>query len=373
MPADIDGISFDSGFEGGSLDRLVRLGLNWYQVMLRPDASSYYYFRIRGCRGREIIFECNPPVLPAFARCPMEKRGGWPPYQAPYDGAIPLVSHDGREWFPVAHCEKTWYYQNSYRFRQAFAEDEAYICKTWPYLYRDLLEWLGTLEKDPAVRVGDIGKSRNGVVQPLLTITENPEAREMVVLIAREDADENGGSPGIEGLVGRLLAPDCRPVLARCVFQVVPMVCIDGVIAGARHSAGYSYGGFHWHEEPAPAEIENVRRAIRSWVAGGYRLKLAGKLHAGSGYGRGMKKYQDLKTASAELRDILSRDTDEHWRAVPEDLQIRPRGLFERFLLDDFGFSFTFATHIQGADPGEARLSGEGLARNIARWLMSGR
>ena len=59
-------ITFDSDFEGGSLDRAIKMGENWYHLKLRPDTWYYFSCRIRGCKGKNIIFEitcgdnCNP-------------------------------------------------------------------------------------------------------------------------------------------------------------------------------------------------------------------------------------------------------------------------------------------------------------------------
>ena len=362
-------IVFDADLESGSMDRVVRLGVDWYQVMLRPNVTNYFYFRAKGCRGREIIFECRPRILPVFAKCPMAGKGVWPPDEPPYSGAFPLVSYDQKTWSKVDHCENTWDYERSYRFRHTFTEDVAYLCKTYPYTYSDVRSWLQSIEDNPCVKVGSVGRTRTGVIEPLLTITENPAARDLVVLIAREDCDENGGSLGIEGVVRRLLAPECKAVRQRYVFQIVPMVSIDGVIAGARHSAGYSYGGCHWHEESSPAEIENVKRAIAEWVGQGYRLRLAGKLHAGSVYGEGMLESQDVLASNPALMDALTQYRDEYWRGIHTPLAIRPKGLFERFMLDAFKFGDTFATHIQAPTPENARRCGEGLMRNIELWL----
>ncbi len=98
-----------------------------------------------------------------------------------------------------------------------------------------------------------------------------------MVLIGREDADECGGSFGVEGLVNYLLC-EGKELLQKYVFKIIPMVGIDGVIAGVTHSAGYGYSGKNWHKKPAPDEIENAKNAIRKWVAIGGELVLAGKL-----------------------------------------------------------------------------------------------
>ena len=377
MEREAEGVTFDADFDNGSMDRMVRLGVNWYHLMLRPDTSFFFHFRVRGGQGREIIFEFAQQEKTSNAQCPLSGRkppaaAARPSWPQPCE-AKPYVSYDGRTWSPVDHMEQDFRFPRTFRFTHRFAADEAFVCCAHPYKHGDMKEWLATIEEDPRVEVGSLGESRNGVDQPLLTITGDRASRDLVVLIAREDSDEPLGSWGIEGVVRRLLAEESKGLLQRYTFKIAPMVCVDGVIAGATHSAGYGYGGWRWHEEPAPAEIENVKRALRGWIGGGYRLKLAGKLHSGHALLPTQEEAansQNVLTSSPEIRDALTRHTDECWIGKVSDLQIRPLGYFERFLLDTFGLSHTFATHIQGATPENARRCGEGLMQNIAAWLM---
>ena len=368
-----DELVFDADFENGSMDRMVRLGADWYHLMLRPDTWFFFHFRVRGCRGREIIFEFTRREITANAQCSMGKGAPyeWPPSE-PYPEMTPFVRYEGGEWHRADYMETDKRFPRSYRFRHTFAEDEAYVCYTHPYTHSDMLAWVETVSEDPRVEVESLGTSREGVSQPLLTIAGDQASKDLVVLIAREDSDEPLASWGIEGVVRRLLSDECRDLLQRFTFKIAPMVCVDGVIAGATHSAGYGYGGGRWHEEPAPAEIENVKRAIHEWVEQGYRLKLSGKLHGGYGLRSTQEvalSAQDTLTSSLAVQEALKRHTDEFWVGMPTELKIKPKGFFERFMLDAFGFSDTFGTHIQGATPENARLCGEGLARNMAGWL----
>ena len=374
-----DGLAFDADFESGSMDRMLRMGANWYYLFLRPDEYAFFYFRVKGCKGREIIFEFERTEKAGGGECPIcaSKPSILPaPSAAPCSpepaGPKPRVSYDGKTWDVVEHMEKDPRFPRRYRFVHTFREDVAYVCYTQPHTYSDMQAWLETVKENPLVKAETIGESRNGVAQPLLTITADAAAKDLVVLIAREDSDETLGSWGIEGLVQRLLAPESRDVLKRHTFKIVPMVSVDGVLAGTTHSAGYGYGGGLWHLDPSPAEIENVKRAIREWVAQGYRLKLAGKLHGGSYLTSSQEpalKYQDTLVMTDALSDALSRYTDDYWVGRPNPLQIRPPGFFERFILDAFGIENIFATHIQAATPENARRCGEGLMKNIAAWL----
>jgi len=362
-----DKIKFDANFENGSMDRMVRMGPDWYHLMLRPDSWHFFHFRVRGCRGREIIFEWSNQEIVAYDERPA--KGTIRP--VPLKLWVPVVSYDGKTWQRVDHAEVDPRFPRNYRLVHKFTENEAYLCYGHPYTHRDLLAWLETIKKNPSVKLESIGRSRNGMEQPLLTITGNNSSRDMVVLLAREDSNETLGSWGIEGVVRRLLAAESKEVRQRYIFKIVPMVGVDGVIAGAMHSAGYGYGGGRWQEEPAPAEIENVKRAIKKWVSQGYRLKLAGKLHGWDALcDRDRHDHQDIGASNPAIRDMLMRYTDEFWYATPTELQIRPRGLFERFILDEFASGNTFFTHIQGATPEGARRCGEGLMKNIGMWLL---
>lgn len=365
-----DGLVFDADFDNGCLGAVNRMGANWYHLELRYDTWFFFHFQVRGCRGRELVFE--------YAAGKAVSRSGFTPGLPPPAGWAPekpFCSYDGRQWSRVDHAEVNPQYWQRRLFRHAFREDEARICFDHPYTHRDMLEWLEGISTHPAVRTGTVGRSRNGVSQPLITVTENDSAREMVVLLGREDADETLGSWGIEGVVRRLLSDDFAQLRRKFVFQVVPMVCVDGVLAGATHSAGYGYGGFRWHENPAPAEIENVKKAVREWVGQGYRVKLAGKLHGGNRLLCGPpagRPAQDIKAGSRETLEMLRRHRDEYWRAETGKsggLEIRPPGYFERFINDEFGCPDVFCTHVQGETPEGARLCGEGLASNIGAWL----
>lgn len=358
-------IVIDGDFENGCLDRAVRLGENWYHLELRPDTWYWFHCRIRGCKGRDLILQttCRDILSPGYN----EGSGRW---KCGNTLVKPVVSYDRKIWEPVAFIEKDRSLPGTYRFRHTFIEDEAYVCFGHPYTYSDMQEWLKTVEAHPLVERGSIGQSRNGVDQPLLTITRSPDSRQMVVLIAREDADEAPGSFAAEGAVRLLLDEGddmVKRFLDRFVVQFVPMVGVDGVIAGATHSAGYGYGGNRWHEEPSPDEIENVKRAARQWAGDGCQLALAGKLHAGMT----LQPVHsiDMLTCDSELRRVMSETADEYWRPRERDLEIRPQGYFERFMLDDFGLRTTFATHVQGTSPENVRRCGVGMMRAIMTYL----
>lgn len=364
-------VSFDADFENGSLGRMMRLGLDWYHIILRQDTWYRFYFRMKRCAGREIIFEftCREIHTPGFE----EGKGRWVVAEPPI---MPLVSYDGVNWEPVEHLEKHSQDPGKYRFRHTFTADEAFVSHHHPYTYSDMLAGLKSLHDVPGLTIGSLGRTRNGFEQPVLTVTDNASANDLVVLIGREDADETTGSWGIEGVVRALLSPSLHHLRSRYTFKIVPMVGIDGVVAGAHHSAGYGYGGYRWHEAPSPKEIQNVKDAMWEWDGQGYRLKLAGKLHGMESFKRGDTLCDGILTASAGLRQTVTDGLSAYARsafkqewACQGDLAIRPQGYFERFVLDEFGVYDVFATHVTGDSPDAARRGGEALMQGLASFL----
>lgn len=361
-------LSFDADFENGTLGRVEQLGIDWYHIGLRPDAHYRFHFRVRGCRGREIVFEfaCRNIKDSRYD----EGRWTWSVKDPP---TMPLVSTDGKVWKPVDFFERHEQELGRYRFRHRFEEDEAYLCHQHPYTYSDMLEWLRRMGERPGLEIDILGRTRNGFPQPVLTVADESGPRDLVVLIAREDADETTGSWGIEGLVGALMGPAFEELRARYTFKIVPMVGIDGVVAGSHHSAGYGYGGRRWHERRSPAEIETVKEGMRQWVAQGYRLKLAGKLHGHHGFGMGDCLCDGVLTPLPALKKAfeegLSQYSNGTWSVNKGQVVIRPQRYFERFVVDEFGVFDTFGTHICGGSPDQARRGGDALLHGIAKWL----
>ncbi len=386
-----DLVRIDGDFESGCLGQVTRLGEDWYDLQLRPDTWYWLHFRVRGAKGRQIIFEFttrnidNPNydygrnrwILPRVnpQHSDAEKGRGDPETTGPDYLVRPVVSDNGSDWRPVDEIEQAGSLPGRFRITHRFTSDEAYICYSQPYTYSMMLQWIEELKGDSRVAIGSIGTSRVGVEQPLLTIGANPSCRDLVALISREDADESPGSWGLEGLVRELLDGRNKSLLDRYVFKIVPMVCVDGVIAGATHSAGYDYGGKRWHHEPTAKEIQNVKEAMRGWVADGFKLRLAGKIHGG----QSLKPTAALAVAANDvvagdeaLWQVLTSHTSEFWQPktfLAGKAQIRPAGYFERFVLDEFGVSVVFGTHIQGHSPDGARQCGAGLMQAMAAFL----
>ena len=366
-----DSIFFDGDYEGSCIGSVSKLGEDFYSIDLRADTWYYFNFRMRGCKGREIIFTftCREITSPGYS-------GGMNRWKYA-DGHIvaPVVSYDGGKTWEKTTDIYTGSCIGQYYFRHTYKEDEAIVSFGPMYTYTDLLSYLDRYCKHPEVTRSSIGKSRCGLDMPRLTVTRNPDAKKCVFVISREDADEFTGSAGLEGMLDYLVSDndDARLFLDNYKFECIPMVSVDGVIAGTTHSAGYGDGGRWWHKENAPQEIENVRKLAFELADSGMEFALAGKFHGGMS----LEPVHtiDYMSSSVKLHRAMRTHTTEFWNpiqtpaVISSTLTIRPLGYFERFMLDNFELYNVFAVHVQGTSFDNLRYCGRDLLKALFAFL----
>lgn len=369
-----DGLVFTSDYEGGSLDRAVRCGQNYYSLLLRPDSWYYFNFHVTGCKDLELVFQFCTREISSDPHG-VYREGGlrW----RSQDGRLvsPVYSYDGKTWHKVDHMLKAGGIQGSYIFRHRFTENEVYIAYSPTYLYSDLQAYLARLSQNPLVQISSVGSTRCGVDMPLVTITRNPQAKDTILIISREDADEIVSSYSAEGMLDFLISgdPDAEWLLERYVFRMVPMVSIDGVVAGCVHSAGYGYGGLLWNVPFSPRELENIKDYVRKLAASGQRIAFAAQLHSSQTMDRypGDGHEINYETHNERLYKTLLTQTTEYWDPSPNNsyLIMSEVGFFNRFLIDNFNVNDCFCTHVQGSNPDEGRFCGRDLLRAVIAYL----
>ena len=372
-----DGLVFTCDHEGGSLDRAVRCGQNYYSLILRPDSWYYFNFHLTGCKDKELIFQFLTREI--GMRPPKEYiEGGlrWRLYDSP--PIKPVYSYDGKTWHKVDKMRKSGGIQGSYIFSHYFTENEVYIGYSATYLYSDLQAYLAEIRDNPLVDISSLGKTRCEVDMPMVTVGRNPKGKETILIIAREDADEIVGSYAAEGMINFLLTgdPDAEWLLDNYVFRIVPMVSIDGVIAGCVHSAGYGYSGAHWNDPVSPRELENVKDLLRELKASGQKIAFAAQLHSGQTMDRypGDGHDIDFYTHNIKLYKTLLTQATEYWDPSPNACSVKMSalGFFNRYLIDNYNVNDCFCTHVQGETPDVGRLCGRDLLRAIIYYLRQG-
>jgi hypothetical protein len=283
--------TFNKNFEGGALGKIERLGEGQYRCFVpgqqdergRNRQANWYYFRMDGVRGRDIVL-----VLTDFVGEYNDKPGA----VAMNSETIPVFSYDDLTWHHFASM--SWDKEKkeaTLRFRPE--GDTIWIAHVPPYVTRRLHHLLADVTRCPHAVVEVIGKTVQGRDLHLVTVTR-PEAagskKKTVWLIARQHAWETGTSYVMEGALRYITSeePTARALRDQVVFKFIPMMAPDGCANGwIRFNAnGYDLNR-HWDIvdlrrkemlERMP-EIWYAKKAILNYVDGGGKIDLLVNLH----------------------------------------------------------------------------------------------
>lgn len=371
-----DGLEFDWSFENACLGNVKRLYKNWYFLEYRPDCWFWFHFKVKGCKGRTIIFEVN------FIKTP--KTGGDQWHSKAWIHHPYLSYNNGADWQCVEHVEDDFHLDHI-RFSHTFSEDEVEICFGIPYTVSNLKNFLKTIDH-PDCEKNILGYSRSGFPISLLTIASRRirslKEKKGIWLLYREDTNETITSFAAEGGVRFLLSDEPVAVELRneYEFNIVPMSSMEGTMAGTTFSAGYGYLTNRWNEDPGPDELRPIKQAITAWVAEGNKLCIAGKHHGNTRFHS--KGGSFFWVNSIPLGQALANNVQHE---AYFQLLIRNKGRFERWIIDTFGFVPAFLTELAvifspdkvsvGSDVKqilcrEARICGEGIIRALGEFLQ---
>ncbi|NOY06425.1 MAG: carboxypeptidase family protein, partial [Chlorobi bacterium] len=152
---------------------------------------------------------------------------------------------------------------------------------TWQELESDVARW----SLDPLVDLSVIGRSVQQRPLYLLTITASGDAssRRRVWIHARTHPIESEGSFVMREIVDELLSgsPLADSLLSRCVFQALPMLNPDGVVAGnARTNARGVDLESNWYASPSEPEVEALRAHFTRVMQETNPIEVALNLHS---------------------------------------------------------------------------------------------
>ena len=241
-------LRFDAKFESGNLAQAFRLSDDSYHCILEydPNASGscqWFYFKVTNMR-REIKYTfyisgfhkgkslyCNGARIFWYsAKQAREKNISW--------------SRGGSNYaYAVTKKVKTKKRASlQFQIQFPYEDDEVCLCYALPYTYSDLLRsidgWMAKA-KPGWMRVDKHCDTEGGRDCPILTIT-NPnspikeEDKKCFFITGRIHPGESNSSYMVHGLLDFLLsgAPEANEILDRTIVKCVPMMNIDGVVAG---------------------------------------------------------------------------------------------------------------------------------------------
>ena len=284
-PAALSSMTFSTGFEGGSLGKIVRVTDTYTRCILLGEVDqfgrnrqiSWYYFRIDGAPDSELTIDFTDIVGEYNFR---------PGAQAITPDTPPVYSYDNQHW---THAPKqNWTaVASSMRLRIRPRQPRLWIAHVPPYTTQHLARLLESIKGVPDLEHQVIGKSVQGRDIPLLTITSpggDPQQKKVVWLMFRQHSWEAGSSWVGEGAIRFLLSSD--PVAARIrretIFKILPMQDPDGVFRGGVRFNAYGYDlNRNWdsNDPVKMPEITAARNTILDWVDQGKRIDFFLSLH----------------------------------------------------------------------------------------------
>jgi murein tripeptide amidase MpaA len=242
-------LRFDSHFESGNLARVFQLASDSYHCILEYDPNSsgscqWFYFRLsntrRDAKYRFYIsgFHKHKSLYHSGARV------FW--YSATQAARSGLSwSRGGTKYaYSITRRFRSKSKRSTVQFqiRFPFDNDDVCLCYALPYTYSDLLRSIGNwqrLARPGFFKVEKLCDSEGGREVPSLTITAptSPlpaEDRAIVFVTGRIHPGESNGSFLVHGLIDFLLSDDplAQYILEHTIVKCVPMINIDGVIAG---------------------------------------------------------------------------------------------------------------------------------------------
>lgn len=240
---------FDSKFESGNLDKVVKVGQDEYDLYMRVDANTqgyhqWYYFSVVSAVAAEVTFNIvnftkneslySQGMLPVvFSEKDAKK--GW--HRAGFD-----VKYRPSKLNSLLE-ERKCYFSLTFSYCFERSANKVYFAYAFPYSFSRLCTFLSSICSDHShvIRRDVLCKSLSGVDVPYITITNFSLIckKSQVVITSRQHPGETHGSLMLEvittqGLVRYLVSdhPEAATLRDKVVFSIVPCLNPDGVIMG---------------------------------------------------------------------------------------------------------------------------------------------
>ena len=285
-----DDLEFNSDFEEGNLDLVLRQKNGEYDLFMRTDSNTrghhqWFYFSVKNKRVGTYKFnimnftKCNSlyqqgmrVAVYSTKKASLAKKGGLPSVYTKWHRGCDNISYnvsrlssDNKSkilyYRLMAGSYKKVFYALTFEYTFEYSDDRVYFAYSVPYTYSDLLKLLGEVRE--CCKNGNIFfkeevlcRTLSGINVPILTITsiKNKEEfteyhnkdidkrternklskKSVVIVTARIHPGETYGSFMMEGFLRSITSSSFVATQLRkdIIFKVIPMLNIDGVIIG---------------------------------------------------------------------------------------------------------------------------------------------
>ena len=257
-------ISIFSAFDGGNIEVVDASQAQHIRLNIRPDAGErhfqWFYYQVCDAAGLDLVMTIENAGKTSFAEA-------FKDYQA-------VASHDHVHWFRVP----TQFDGQKLVIEHTPEADIVYYAFFEPYGHARHMALLAEAGASDAVSIESLCATPDGHAHSLITATESTLDDPTIIWItARQHPGEPMAEWWIEGFLDRLLDasdPVSRQLLSRCVFYIVPNMCIDGSIRGhLRCNATGANLNREW-AEPSPERSPEVFYVREKMVETGIDIAL---------------------------------------------------------------------------------------------------
>ena len=241
-------LSIHSAFDGGNIDVIEAHDPANVRLAIRPDVGDrhfqWFYFQVCGAQGEDLNLVIENAGQTSFAEA--------------FEGYQAVASTDQIHWFRVP----THFDGQALTIEHCPGADVIYYAFFEPHSNARHLQLLADAQAHPAVSIETLCATPDGHAHSLMTVTDCDADQPVVVWItARQHPGEPMAEWWVEGFMDRLLDPAdavARALLARCVFYVVPNMCIDGSIRGHLRCNAHGANLNREWAEPCPERSPEV-------------------------------------------------------------------------------------------------------------------
>ena len=215
-------LSIYSAFDAGNIEVVDASDASRIRLRIRPDAGDrhfqWFYFQVCDAAGMDLNLLIENAGETSFAKA--------------FEGYQAVASIDQIHWFRVP----TAFDGQVLTLSHQPEADIIYYAFFEPYSNIRHMQLLAEAQASDAVSIESLCQTPDGHAHSVLTVSECEDDEPVVVWItARQHPGEPMAEWWVEGFLDRLLDQTdsvSRALLKRCVFYVVPNMCIDGSIRG---------------------------------------------------------------------------------------------------------------------------------------------
>jgi zinc carboxypeptidase/carboxypeptidase M14-like protein len=267
----LQGITFDSNYDNGSLDDVAENGTDRFSCTIYVEPGElgtrkyWFRFKMTGVAGRNIILDITHTENP-----------------------IPVISLDGKKWrrMTAKEAPTTSRVELSFTGDQDFAEIAFFFPSGVNETYSKVNEYIRRDDDFTSKIIGQSFQGRDMWITCITDASTSDSEKHRVWMHSRAHAGEVTSTLTMLGFMDMATEDSYlgRYLRKHIIFNVVPLLNIDGVSLG--HTRWDSRGidpERQWNNPTRIPEVENLWKKVNEFMAGDNPIEVALNMHSTKG------------------------------------------------------------------------------------------